>query len=107
GSALVPLTARRPAETIALPRTVAAKQVGRPAMPVLERPQLRPYLLPVHDAGDARHVYLVDQLSLLPDAVALPRRDFPALPLFDGNRTLRDVQAELARRDGGEVVPLQ
>src|SRR5438067_1548978 len=72
-----------------------------------ERPQLRPYLLPVHDASDPQHVYLVDQLGLVADPVPVPRRDFPALLLFDGKRSLRDVQAEVVRDNGGELVPLE
>src|SRR5205823_782774 len=60
---------------------------GNSAMPAHERPRLRPYLLPVHDSSDPGHVYLVDQLGLLPDPVPLPRRDFLPLLFLDGDRT--------------------
>jgi AmmeMemoRadiSam system protein B len=76
-------------------------------MPVHERPRLRPYLLPVHDPSDPAHVYLLDQLGLLPGPVPLPRRDAATLHLLDGSRTLRDVQAEVIRRAGGELIPLE
>ncbi len=72
-----------------------------------ERPKLRPYLLPVHDPSDPTHVYLVDQLGLLPEPVRLPRRDFVPLLFLDGEHTLREVQAEAMRMNGGEIVPLE
>jgi AmmeMemoRadiSam system protein B len=75
-------------------------------MPASERPQPRPYLLPVHDLDDPYHVYLVDQLGLLDEPVRLPRREFLWLTLCDGKRTLRDVQAEIVHRARGEIVPL-
>jgi AmmeMemoRadiSam system protein B len=76
-------------------------------MPAHEQPRLRPYLLPVHDSSDPGHVYLVDQLGLLPDPVPLPRRDFLPLLFLDGDRTLREVQAEVMRLAGGEIIPLE
>ncbi len=71
-----------------------------------ERPQLRPYLRPVPDSSDPQHVYLVDQLGIVPEPVRLPKREFLWLLLFDGQRTLRDVQAEAVRLAGGELIPL-
>jgi AmmeMemoRadiSam system protein B len=76
-------------------------------MPTQERPQLRPYLVPGHDPSDPAHVYLVDQLGLLPDPVELPRHALPLLELLDGTRTLRDLQADVMRLSGGELVPLE
>ncbi|MCI0461038.1 MAG: AmmeMemoRadiSam system protein B [Gemmataceae bacterium] len=72
-----------------------------------ERPQLRPYLLPVHDSGDPQHVYLIDQLGIAPEPARLPRREFLWLLLFDGQRTLRDIQAEAMRLAGGEIIPIE
>src|SRR6266542_3954581 len=76
-------------------------------MPVPERPQPRPYLLPIQDPHDPHHVYLVDQLGLFDEPVRLPRREFSWLRLCDGTRGLRDVQAEIVRLGGGELVPLE
>jgi AmmeMemoRadiSam system protein B len=76
-------------------------------MPASARPQPRPYLLPIHDPDDSRHVYLVDQLGILTAPVRLARREFAWLLLCDGERTLRDVQAEAARLGRGEIVPLE
>jgi AmmeMemoRadiSam system protein B len=72
----------------------------------LERPQLRPYLLPVEDPRDPSHVYLIDQLGLLDGPARLSEDDFPALLLMDGSRDLRAIQAEVIQANGGGIVPL-
>jgi AmmeMemoRadiSam system protein B len=72
----------------------------------LERPQLRPHVEPVHDYKDPRHVYLIDRLGLTAEPHRLTVREYLWLRLFDGERTLRDIQAEAMRRGGGELIPL-
>jgi AmmeMemoRadiSam system protein B len=64
-------------------------------------------LLPIHDPSDPTHVYLVDQLGLLDDPVRVSRDTFLPLLFFDGSRTLREVQAEVMRLSGGEIIPLE
>jgi AmmeMemoRadiSam system protein B len=73
-------------------------------MHTLERPSLRPYVVPQLD-NDA--VYLVDQLGLNPRAERLSVREFFWMRLFDGQRTLREIQAEAVRQAGGEILPLE
>src|SRR5947209_19180036 len=76
-------------------------------MLTLERPRLRPYVVPAQDYDDPRHVYLVDQLGLSPRPQRMSVREFFWLRLFDGQRSLRDIQAEAMRQAGGEVLPLE
>jgi len=74
-------------------------------MLTLERPCLRPHVVPHLD--DHEYVFLVDQLGLntRPERVSL--REFFWLRLFDGQRTLREIQAEAVRQGGGELLPLE
>lgn len=72
----------------------------------LERPRLRPYLLPVEDPRDPSHVYLIDQLGILEGPARLAEDDFSALLLMDGSRDLREIQAEVIQANGGGIVPL-
>jgi hypothetical protein len=72
-----------------------------------ERPKLRPYLLPAQDYTDPRHVYLVDQLGFCLEPLRFGLREFLWLRLFDGERTVRDVQLEAMRQAGGELLPLE
>jgi AmmeMemoRadiSam system protein B len=57
-----------------------------------------------HDPG---HLYLVDLLGLSPRPERVSRREFHWLRLFDGQRTVRDIQAEAVRQAGGELLPLE
>jgi AmmeMemoRadiSam system protein B len=72
----------------------------------LDCPRLRPHVVAAPD-DDAKHVYLVDQLGLSPRAERMSRREFSWLRLFDGQRNLRAIQAEVARQAGGEHLPLE
>jgi AmmeMemoRadiSam system protein B len=76
-------------------------------MPVSERPQLRPYLAAAEDEEDARYVYVWDRLRVSPEPQRLTRLEFLWLNLFDGRRTLRDVQAEAMRHVGHQLLPLE
>ncbi len=68
-------------------------------MPLPERPQLRPYLAAAED-DDPRYFYVWDRLRVSPEPLRLTRLEFHWLQLFDGERTLRDVQAEsMSRHD--------
>jgi AmmeMemoRadiSam system protein B len=72
-------------------------------MLTVERPRLRPYVVP---QLENETVYLVDQLGLNPRAERLSAREFFWMRLFDGQRTLREIQAEAMRQAGGEILPL-
>lgn len=73
-------------------------------MLTLERPRLRPYVVP---QLDNETVYLIDQLGLSPRAERLSVREFFWMRLFDGQRTLREIQTEAMRQAGGELLPLE
>jgi AmmeMemoRadiSam system protein B len=76
------------------------------AMSVSERPLLRPYLAAAADDDDARYVYVWDRLRLSPEPQRLTRLEFSWLQMFDGERTLRDIQAEAMRRLDHEFLPI-
>jgi AmmeMemoRadiSam system protein B len=75
-------------------------------MPVPERPQLRPYLAAAEDDDDPRYVYVWDRLRVSPEPQRLTRLEFFWLQLFDGARTLRDVQAESMSRLDHRLLPI-
>lgn len=76
-------------------------------MLALERPQLRPYLEPVQDHRDADHVLLVDRLGLTACPERITVQELHWLKLFDGCRSLRDIQCEAMRLAGGRLLPLE
>jgi AmmeMemoRadiSam system protein B len=76
-------------------------------MLMIERPRLRPYLQGSQPRGDPHYVYLVDRLGLSPEPQRVTIQEWGWLELFDGQRTLRDVQAEVMRRQGGLLLPLE
>jgi len=67
-------------------------------MPVSERPQLRPYLAAAADDEDERYVYVWDRLRISPEPRRLTRLEFLWLQMFDGERTLREIQADSMSR---------
>jgi AmmeMemoRadiSam system protein B len=71
-----------------------------------DRPRLRPHLAAAQDRRDARFVYLWDKLGLSEQPQRFTHCEFTWLQLFDGQRTLRDVQLEAMRLAGGEIVSL-
>jgi MEMO1 family protein len=85
---------------------LSAPEARNRLMVTLERPRLRPYVMPAQD-DDRRHIYLVDQLGLSPGPERMSEREYLWVLLFDGRRTLRDIQAEAMRQAGGEILPLE
>ncbi len=73
---------------------------------VLERPRLRPGIAYAQDHSDPRFVFILDQLRLSPQPQRLTTLEFLWVQLFDGRRTLRDIQTESMRRLRGEFLPL-
>ncbi len=73
---------------------------------VLERPRLRPGVAYAQDHSDPRFVFILDQLRLSPQPQRLTTLEFLWVQLFDGRRTLRDIQTESMRRLRGEFLPL-
>jgi AmmeMemoRadiSam system protein B len=74
-------------------------------MPVPERPQLRPYLTIASDHN--RLLVLADGLRLSDRQLRVTPQELGWIQLFDGTRTLRDVQAAAMRRAGGQLLPLE
>lgn len=75
-------------------------------MSIPERPQLRPFLMVQQDDSDPHHVFLCDRLGLGPGPQRVTVFELVCLRMFDGRRTLRDIQSEAMRQVGGQVVPL-
>ena len=76
-------------------------------MLALDRPRLRPYLAAAQDEQDPNHVHVWDRLGLRNGPIRVTLLEFMALQMFDGRRTLRDVQAEIISLVGGQLVPLE
>jgi AmmeMemoRadiSam system protein B len=76
-------------------------------MTSVECPRLRSGLAAMPDHGDPRYILLWDQfrISHLPQRLSL--LEFGWLQMFDGRRTLRDIQAEAMRQVGGQLLPLE
>jgi AmmeMemoRadiSam system protein B len=72
-----------------------------------ERPQLRPFLAAAQDSSDPRYVFLWDRIGLAAGPQRVTLQEFVWLQLFDGRRTLRDVQAEATRLANGQILPLE
>src|SRR5215813_4392131 len=75
-------------------------------MPVPERPQLRPHLAAAPEDRAGRHFLIWDQLRLSDAQVRVSALEFAWVGLFDGEHTLRDIQAEAMRQAGGQLIPL-
>lgn len=73
---------------------------------VVECPRLRPGIAYAQDSNDPRFVFILDQLRLSPQPQRLTTLEFLWVQLFDGRRTVRDIQAESMRRTRGEFLPL-
>src|ERR1700726_2640840 len=76
-------------------------------MSVLDRPQLRPHL--AAEPADREQVnYLVwDQLRLSPTVLKVTALQLQWLQLFDGQHSLREIQAEACLQLGGYMIPLE
>jgi AmmeMemoRadiSam system protein B len=70
-------------------------------------PRLRPGLAAAQDPGDPHYVFLWDQLRVARTPQRLNLLEFMWLQMFNGERTLRDIQAESMRRLQGQLLPLE
>lgn len=75
-------------------------------MSAQERPRLRPHLTAVADRSDPRYVLVWDQLGLGDGPRRFTWQEYTWVQLLDGQRTLRDVQAEAVRRANGALLSL-
>jgi AmmeMemoRadiSam system protein B len=75
-------------------------------MSLSERPQLRPYLAAADDGRDSRYVYVWDRLRVSPEPQRLTQLEFYLLGMFNGQRTLRDVQAEAMSAHDRHFLPI-
>jgi AmmeMemoRadiSam system protein B len=69
-------------------------------------PRLRPGLALVQDDTDPRFVVLCDRLRLSDRPQRLTLRELTWLQFFDGRRSLRDIQVEAMRQEGGRLLPI-
>lgn len=76
-------------------------------MSLPDRPQLRPHLAAAPIDGDGTHYVLWDQLRLADRQLRLTALELEWVQLFDGQRTLRDVQMEVLLRLGGQIIPVE
>jgi AmmeMemoRadiSam system protein B len=72
-----------------------------------ERPRLRPCLVPLRDRQDNRYVHLWDQQGLFPEPRRMTLEEFAWVRLFDGRRTLPEIQAEAMRVGHGLLLSLE
>jgi len=73
---------------------------------MIDRPRLRPGLAATRDQRDSTKVILWDQLRISQRQQRLTDLEFEWVQLFDGQRTLHDIQAE-AVRQAGILMPLE
>ncbi|MCS7166167.1 MAG: AmmeMemoRadiSam system protein B [Gemmatales bacterium] len=73
----------------------------------LEKPRLRRSVTAVPDERDPRFVWLLDQARVSDRAVRIPLELIPVIEMFNGQRSLRDLQLELMRLSGGTLIPLE
>jgi AmmeMemoRadiSam system protein B len=71
-----------------------------------ERPRLRPGLAAAEDDRDSRFIIVWDRLGVSRGPERLTRMEFLWLQLCDGERTLRDIQAEAMSALDYQLVPL-
>ncbi len=76
-------------------------------MSVLERPRLRSYLAAAPENRDRVHYLIWDSLRLSSAVLKVTALQMEWLQLFDGERTLVEIQAEAIRHIGGYLVPLE
>jgi AmmeMemoRadiSam system protein B len=69
-----------------------------------DRPRLRRGLAAAQDATDPRYVFVWDEYRLSNQPQRFSLLEFHCVQLCDGARTVRDIQAEAAGPDGGQVV---
>jgi AmmeMemoRadiSam system protein B len=76
-------------------------------MPIPERPQLHPYVRWEQDWNDPRYLLLWNRSGLGAGPLRVSTDVYLWLQMFDGRRTLREIQAEAVQRAGGELLPLE
>lgn len=76
-------------------------------MSTLEYPHMRPYLAIVQDEENPQFFFLCDRLGLGTSPRRLSLQELLWAQMFNGKRTLRDIQAEAMRLANGEILPLQ
>jgi MEMO1 family protein len=76
-------------------------------MPSPESPRLRPFLAAAQDGNNPWYVVIWDRLGLGGRPVRVTLQEFSWVQLFDGQRSLRDIQTEAMRQVGGQHVPLE
>jgi hypothetical protein len=64
-------------------------------------------LAAAQDESDPRYVYIWDEWRLNPEPQRLTILEFTWVQMFDGQRTLRDIQAAAMRQVGGQLLPLE
>jgi AmmeMemoRadiSam system protein B len=72
-----------------------------------ECPRLRPGLAAAPDRQHPQFIILWDQLGIGRQPERLNILEFSSVQLFNGQNTLRDVQAETMRQLGGVLLPLE
>jgi AmmeMemoRadiSam system protein B len=76
-------------------------------MQAQDRPRLRPFLGAARDPQNPNFVHLFDQLRIRPGSLRVSMLELTALQMFDGERSLRDVQMTIIEMAGGQIVPLE
>jgi MEMO1 family protein len=69
-------------------------------------PRLRPFLDVIPDQKDPRYFFLRDMLGLAEDWVRVRIEELVCLQLFNGRRSLREIQAAVMEELGGQLIPL-
>jgi len=75
-------------------------------MPCPDSPRLRDTISGQADAADQNFVLLFDTARISRHVLRIRREAVAILELFTGENTLRDIQAELIRRSGGQLFPI-
>src|SRR5262245_55470660 len=75
-------------------------------MDLPERPKLRPYLTAARADYSGRRYVVWDRLQFNRRKLEVSEVELSWLKLFDGSRSLRDIQADAVRLAGGVLVPL-
>jgi AmmeMemoRadiSam system protein B len=91
-------------ERLIAPQNVYMSETSAEAV---DRPRLRDGLAAMPDRDTPGYVIVWDQLRISPEPLRLTRGVAEVLPLLNGDRTLRDVQAEVMRGAGGLLLPLE
>lgn len=71
-----------------------------------DRPSLRPYLEAVRESSTSQTILVHDRLRLSNAFLRLTPLQLRWLELFDGSRSIRDIQIQGMRLVGGQFVPL-